>query len=395
VSRTALVLVENQLHRDPRVLRQIDWLLGDGWTVDSVGLGPRPDRSGLRDHFELSRPPAWTRSTLGTIRLYLLSGRRRRFRVLGSDRVDAEVRARIAAGDYELVVFNDVHLLPWIKDPAIFTPAALSGHLHVDVHEYFPATVPRTSLWRAATARSWAWRRRLIGDDAFRTRSTVVEAIGRLYARELAIPPLTIIRNAPAYEEHAPSPVDPERVRLVYHGKADWDRGLGLLVDAMSLLDDRFQLILMLVGGDAVVRDLRRRAAAVDQRVVFRAPVPTDEISAAIGGYDLEVMFYPPLTPNLRFALPNKLFEAIQGRLGIVVGATEPMSELIAEYHNGVVVRSGWTARDLADALRELSADAIAGMKAASDRAARELNAEHEGRAFLAIVRDESTTSRP
>jgi hypothetical protein len=75
----------------------------------------------------------------------------------------------------------------------------------------------------------------------------------------------------------------------------------------------------------------------------------------------------------------------VQGRLGVVIGRSPSMEELVARYRNGIVV-DGWTGADLRDALETLDADDIRRMKAASHAAAGELNAENEGIVFLSIV---------
>ena len=112
------------------------------------------------------------------------------------------------------------------------------------------------------------------------------------------------------------------------------------------------------------------------------------EIAERINEYDLEIIFYRPLNKNLEFAQPNKFFESIQGRLGIVVAEGKTMAPIVREWENGVVV-SGFEGADLADALASLTAEDVAAMKEASDRAAREFNAEAEGRRFLTVISGE------
>ncbi len=132
---------------------------------------------------------------------------------------------------------------------------------------------------------------------------------------------------------------------------------------------------------------MRLRDAATDlgDRVRIVPPVAMTEISNTINEYDVEIMFYPPTGPNVEFALPNKFFEAIQGRLGVVVGESPMMAELVREYGLGPVVQ-GWTGADLARTLSELTSDDVAAFKRAAHSAAGALNAEHEGRVFLMAI---------
>lgn len=172
---------------------------------------------------------------------------------------------------------------------------------------------------------------------------------------------------------------------MVFHGLASWQRGFEQILEAMRLLDSRFVMTFMLTGNPNNIDRLRRAAADLGERVRIVPPVPMTEISREINQYDLEIMFYPPVEPNVEFALPNKFFEAIQGRLGVVIGESPMMAELVVEYGLGPIV-SGWTGKDLADALAPLTASDVDQYKRAADLAAQSLNAEHEGRVFVEAI---------
>jgi glycosyltransferase involved in cell wall biosynthesis len=179
--------------------------------------------------------------------------------------------------------------------------------------------------------------------------------------------------------------VNPDRIRLVHHGVASLSRGLELMIDAMAQVDERFTLDLMLVGSGPNLESLKKRAAPLGSRVAFPDPVDVRQIPRAINAYDAEIIFFPPLTQNLKYALPNKFFEAVQGRLAIVTGQSSEMVSVVEQYGNGLVV-DGWESADLATAINSLSANAIAAMKVASDRAARDLSSATEKRTFLAAL---------
>jgi glycosyltransferase involved in cell wall biosynthesis len=225
----------------------------------------------------------------------------------------------------------------------------------------------------------------MITDPGIDSRSTVASGIAQLYADELKLPGWSVIRNAPDAVELAPSPVEGNSIRLIHHGLANWERGLRELIGAIRLLPERFSATFMLIGSESMLAALAAEAADLGERVRIVPPAPMAELSETINRYDLEVMFYAPKTRNLEFALPNKLFEAVQGRLGLVIGESPMMAEIVREFGNGVIVH-GWSAEDLAAALEPLSGARVAELKQASHRAADVLNAEHERRAFLAAV---------
>lgn len=380
---TALIAVRSEIVVDPRVRRQIDWLVEDGWTVDTIGLGAAPP--GVRDHFALGPQAAWSTSRIGRGVMHAALPNRTKFDIMIRRRIPAEASARVRRGAYDLVIFNDIDFVAWLADRRTFTPAALAGHLHLDLHEYFPPHLPPGSRLRIRVDSHHVWLRSFIGHPAWTTRSTVAGGIAEAYAAEFGVPRPDVIRNAPPYLDQTPSPVGDTRVRLIHHGVAQWQRGLREVVEAMRLLDARFDMTFMLAGSAEVVAELRELAADVADRVHIVPPAPMAELSQVVNQYDLQVMFYPPKSENLRWALPNKLFESVQGRLGLVIGPSPMMAEIVEQYGNGIVA-SGWHPADLAAAIGRLTPARVREFKAASDRAAHDLSAEHERGVFLRVL---------
>jgi glycosyltransferase involved in cell wall biosynthesis len=222
----------------------------------------------------------------------------------------------------------------------------------------------------------------LFADPIFDSRSTVNNGIARLYEEELSVPEFAVIRNSPPFADLVPGPVDPHHIKLIHHGMASWDRGLREIVDAMRLLDARFSMTFMLLGSEEVISELKEYSADLADRIDIVPPAPMRELSSAVNRFDLEIMFYRPATRNLELALPNKLFEAVQGRLGLVAGRSPMMVDVINQHSNGVIV-DGWEASDLAATLNALTAERVSELKSASHAAAAELSSEAERAVFL------------
>ncbi|WP_439591557.1 hypothetical protein [Microbacterium sp.] len=391
--RRALVISYSRIESDPRVRRQIDWLTSDGWIVDTLGLGGHPAPV-VADHFELAEPRPWLLTKWGTLLIHALAPRRMRFRRLLTDRVPAECVEQIRRGAYGLVVFNEYEFTPWVADRRDFTPAALSAHLHLDIHEYHKPDVRRYTLGGRLTGHHYRWVRSGLGSGAFATRSVVNEQIGSLYVDEFAVAAPAVVRNIPPFVDQRPSAVRGDEVRLLFHGLASWGRGYLEILEAMRTLPERFTMTFMLMPNPIVTDKLQ---TMIDEhpardRIRIVPPAPMREIARYINEYDLEIIFYPPTGVNVVYALPNKFFESIQGRLGVVVGESPAMADIVRRYETGVVV-PGFAGSDLEAALAALTTDDIVKMKSRSDAAARELNAEAEGRAFLAAI-DDSASER-
>lgn len=382
--RTALVICFSDLERDPRVIRQIDWLISDGWTVDTLGLGAIP-RPAVREHYVIGEAPAVTGPAIVKAGIHAVLPYRARFDLLMGSRVPKEVTARDTADRYDLVLVNDMDLLPWVdrSAPLLLKPG---GHAHLDVHEYH-AWAPPARGGRAARVLLngyHSWTKSFVASPVFTTRSTVADGIADLYSNEYGIARPSIVRNAPEFVDQSPTPVDPDRIELIYHGNADLKRGLSLLVDAFRLVDDRFRLTFMLTGAESGKAAIRGLTQGLD-RVSVIPPVPMEQVARKLNPFDLELMFFPPVTENLRNALPNKLFEAVQGRLGLVIGESPEMKRITDHYRNGVVVPE-WTAESLATTINALTADDVTRLKERSDSAATDLSAASERLRFLESI---------
>ncbi len=374
--RRALVASDSTLTRDPRVLKQIRWLIDDGWMVDTLGRGPQPPEVNGA-HFKMPYRPFVVR-VLANMFLPKVA----RFRTLVETTIPHELRGKGRQPKYGLAVLNEIELLPWftrVRD--VLVEAAPEGKAHLDLHEYAPSQ--RSGLLHGLLfSRYRLWQAGFVASDVFDSRSAVSPGIASLYSRHFAIRPPAIVRSVTDFVEQAPTVVDPNNIRLIHHGSAAAVRGLGLMIDAMADIDERFSLDLMLVGSRKTIRKLRNRAAHVGTRVTFRPPVDVREIASTLNNYDLEIIFFPPATENLRHALPNKLFEAIQGRVGIVLGQSPDMTELTTTFDNAVMAQ-GWSATDLAEAINGLTVGDIERLKAGSHAAADSLNSRVEGRQFF------------
>jgi SpoVK/Ycf46/Vps4 family AAA+-type ATPase len=78
---------------------------------------------------------------------------------------------------------------------------------------------------------------------------------------------------------------------------------------------------------------------------------------------------------NYENTLPNKLFDFIQARLGVAIGPTPEMAEIVKQYNIGVVA-DDFTAEGLAKRLNQLTKADIENFKRNASKAANDLNAE-------------------
>lgn len=374
-----LIISDSAIHRDPRVLNQIRWLVDAGWQVDTLGVGGKPAESN-GTHYELGKRALTLRAAS-----YLFLQGRARFRFGTEQLIPRELNDTLSS--YDLLVVNETELLPWVIQRLEFLPAGVQRpRVHLDLHE-FSFSESTAFVYRLLFARYRTWLAGFIDHPVFESRSTVAPGIAALYSDHLGVGAPAVIMSCPQFVDQLPSEVDPNRIVLVHHGNADLDKGLGLIIEALPLVDDRYGLELMLVGNDRALAHIRKLidAAGVSSRVQFREPVRVQEVSRAIQDCDLEIIIFTPKNENLRMALPNKFFEAVQGRLGVITGPSPSMVELENDYGFGRALPD-WGVSSLIALLNELSTDAIRSMKAAAHSAAQELNAQSEGKRFTAMI---------
>ena len=87
------------------------------------------------------------------------------------------------------------------------------------------------------------------------------------------------------------------------------------------------------------------------------------------------IFLLPPVNFNYENTLPNKLFDFIQARLGVAIGPTPEMAEIVNNYKIGVVSEN-FTPQSLAEKLVTLTQADIETFKHNANRAAADLNAE-------------------
>lgn len=343
------------------MLRQIA-VLAERGEVTTVGFGEIP--TGATRHVEVPEDLASLPQTpLGVL---MLAVRAYGAAAFAAPAV-AAARDQLRGRRFDLVVANDARALPLAFHVAQGAP------VWADMHEWAPEEQTHILSWRLLVAPFMtALCRKYLPRAAAVT--TVSPLIAELYAREFGVT-ADVVRNARDYVSLSPSPMLPDRVRLVHSGVAVPERCIESLIDATLKLDDRHTLDLFLVApeSDPYLAQLIRRAGGSD-RITFHPAVLPHELPIALNQFDLGVYLLKPTTTNHRFMLPNKFFDFVQSRVGVVFGEAVEIDRLIADHGLGVTVQ-GFEADDLVAALNALTPVQIDEFKQASDRAARELSA--------------------
>jgi glycosyltransferase involved in cell wall biosynthesis len=203
-------------------------------------------------------------------------------------------------------------------------------------------------------------RRTILRSDVLllQTRS-LVRACDQL-ARHPVWFPNSRPRPAPAFAH------PPYRKRFVFLSQVTEEKGVGVLLDALDLLDDSFTLD---VYGPLLDRALGQR---LERRGCYRGVVPREKVTATLRGYDILVL--PTFTPHEGY--PGAILEAYA--VGIPVITTQWLSipEIVQDGVSGLLVPPR-SAHALAAAMRSVDQASLTRL---CDGATRAFDAFESGR---------------
>lgn len=365
-----LVLSFSWVARDPRVMRQIH-LLNEKYDLHVAGYGPRPEGwQGTYHSIDLPRP--YTLLSKLKVGLQLLAGMFEFF--YWREKNVKQAQEFLKGIQFDLVVANDMHALP-----LSFNLKSLCGVLY-DAHEYSPLEFSESIKWRATLGRlnlyfCKKYIPRLSG------MTTVCQGIANKYLDEFKVSS-QVVYSAPNIQQLEPGRVVDSSIRLIHHGAALQSRCLELMIGMMDELDSRFTLDFYLVKSDPDYYDSLISMASKNSRIKFLDPVGMADLPSVINQYDIGVYLLKPVNFNSEFALPNKFFEFVQGRVAIAVGPSPEMACLVKQYNMGVVADS-FEPKALASCLNALTTQQIMDYKWAANHAAQSLNYEQSGKVLL------------
>jgi len=358
MTRPSLLIVSfSPIASDARVLKQVR-LFADELDVTTCGYGPAPD--GVVAHLRIPddaehwrKDPRW-----------LLSRQYRR--VYETNAAVRAARVALAGRRFDVVLADDVDTVPIALNHG--------ARVHADLHEYAPKQNTELRRWRwfVAPYMRWLCRRFVRRADSV---TTVGQGIADEYARVFGIR-AEVVTNAAPYAALEPGEVaDGGPLRLVHAGAALRNRHLETLVEAAVATRTDVSLDLFLVPNDPGYLAELRALAAGSAHVRLHDALPYAELVRRLNGFDVGVHVLPPVSFNNAWALPNKFFDFVQARLGVVVGPSPEMARLVREHSLGAVTED-FTPEALTVVLDSLTPAQVRAWKHASHTAARNLSSD-------------------
>lgn len=358
---------------DPRILRHIAALRHE---FDLVTMGTGPSPQGVVAHVEL--PVGVDHLPRTPVGLAALATRRHRLAYRQTPVVRAIAELAPDPRDFDLIIANDLITVPVMLELAGTTPVI------ADMHEYEPRQFEDLWQWRLALQSFYSF---WCGESLSRAAAvvTVAPGIAQEYRREYGIE-CAVVMNAALYQDATPSPTG-EVLRVVHHGQAVPSRRIHAMVQAAAGIPNlAFDLYLTPSGaGSGYLRQVQQQAARTSNVRVLPA-VPLDQVVSTLNGYDLGLSVLYPSSFNIKHALPNKFFDFIQARLGLVVGPSPEMAAIVSRHGIGAV-SPGFDVDALRATLLDLTPEQVDRWKQATHACAPALSAEQQAVTLREVVR--------
>lgn len=364
---TVLIISFSPITNDARVLKQVPLLAGS-YRVITCGFGEAP--SGVAEHIEL---PAELLPTQIDGRLITL----RAYRAVYWSTPAIKNAWRVLRGrTFDAIFANDIETVP------IALRLKPKHGVHADLHEHYPSMHEYDAAWKRRISPYLSWLCARYATLA-KSTTTVSSGLQRAYNEKFGFKP-GLVPNATPYAPLKPTPVA-SSIRLVHSGAGLRNRQIEIMCEAVRMSQADVTFDLFLTHNDPRYLEEMRIEYADESRITFHDPVPYAQLVETLGNYDVGVFVLPPRTFSYEWALPNKFFDFIQARLGIVIGPSPEMATYVRRLENGAIA-SDFEAEGLQKAIESLTPRIVTEWKAASHQAARELAAENQSKVWLEAI---------
>ena len=226
----------------------------------------------------------------------------------------------------------------------LHTPASVTRYSAIMTGLPWTCSAHAKDIW---TTRDWEKREKL-ADCAW---LVTCSAAARDHLQALAPSPETVELVYHGLDL-ARFPAPPERRRgrdgedaedpvvLLSVGRAVAKKGYDVLIDALATLPDGLSWRLVHVGGGAMAKDLKDRAArrGLDGRIAWHGAQPQSEVLRQYREADLFVLASRVAKDGDRDGLPNVLIEAQSQGLACIATEVSAIPELIEDGATGVLV---------------------------------------------------------
>jgi glycosyltransferase involved in cell wall biosynthesis len=284
----------------------------------------------------------------------------------------------------KIILSNDLDTLP-----ACFLAAAINKkRLVFDSHELF-SEVPEL-VSRPIVKGIWLGLERLLLPK-IKNAFTVCDSIAAHYKQKYNVQ-FDVIRNLARFRydhEFEKTGKESDLTIILYQGALNLGRGIEMMIESMSSITGAQ---LWLIGTGDIETNLKQlvKKLKLGKKVRFIGRISLDELWHYTVQADIGISLEENMGLNYQYALPNKLFDYIQGRIPVVVSDLTEMKNVVQKYNIGKILYER-TPETLSRLMNDLIENEIEKdyYHTNLELAARELCWEREEQKLLGIFRRE------
>ncbi len=368
IKKKILIISYSYIEIDTRVNRQIS-TLKDDYEITLMSYG----ESTYNDITHIKLPRKNNKNKLIVLILLLLQRYEKSY---WASTENNYIKKVLGKNNFDLVICNEIDTVPVVVKFLNNIP------IYLDLHEYAPLELENSLVWRLIFKKYkyYLCKTYLAYPKVI---STVSRIIAEKYESEFQVKKLHVVKSTPHYENLTPREVSP-LIKVIFHGAASPERKLTRLIKILRKLDSRFSIDFYLYKQKAwyfyVVKLL-----SLHSNIKVLDAIPMKLLSKNANFYDLGLIVYNNQNFNVSGAMPNKLFEYIQGRVGLIVGTSLSLQEFV-KYHGNGIYSEEETLKDLTEKINRLSIEDISAFKKKSNELAPQFCWEKEESELLMCI---------
>ncbi len=167
---------------------------------------------------------------------------------------------------------------------------------------------------------------------------TVCDSIANYYNTKYKTD-FKVVRNLPVLEKSALRKKNKdEKVKtIIYQGAVNLGRGLELMIDTMSYLEN---YTFHIIGDGDILTNLKNKVEQqnLSSKVFFLGKKTPSELKKITPKATIGISIEEDLGLNYRYALPNKLFDYIHANIPVLVSNLPEMKAIVEKYKIGEII---------------------------------------------------------
>ena len=234
----------------------------------------------------------------------------------------------------DLLLANDLDTLL----PNYLISKMFSKKLIYDTHEYYtevPELIGRPkvkSFWLSIEKKIFPRLKNVL---------TVNHKLADIYSQKYLVP-VTVVKNVP-FKRNSTTFISnkfekTDKTIILYQGAVNKGRGLELMIDTMSNLNN-YQLVI--IGDGDVSKQLKKQATVLGlgTKVIFLGKISPKDLPAYTESADVGISLEENLGLSYRYSLPNKIFDYIQAEIPVLASDLPLINQLMQEFKIGEILR--------------------------------------------------------